>query len=362
MSVEESKVAPRVEMDDYPIIDLSNYLNKTEEASWKQDCQTISKLLNEYGFLIVRDPRVDHKENDTFLDMLEQYYNQDEEVKKSDVRSELHYQVGITPTRTERARDHCHTYNKLKEQPQTECPPELDNKLRFFWRMGEQPPQTEFQQLNADPVIPVGFPQWAEVMNKWGSLMLAAVGTVSEMMALGWDLPVDAFTKLQKYAPHLLGPTGSDLGKFNVPGTLLASYHYDLNFLTIHGRSRFPGLSVWARDGSKIKVKVPQGCLLLQAGKQLEWLTGGYVLAGFHEVVVAEETLGAIEKAKAEGRPLWRVSSTLFGHIASDQVLEPLGKFANDDSLSKYPPTKAGKQVQDELAAIKLGKGEIASN
>lgn len=29
---------------------------------------------------------------------------------------------------------------------------------------------------------------------------------------------------------------------------------------------------------------MPDGCLLVQAGKQLERLTGGHVLAGFHEV------------------------------------------------------------------------------
>lgn len=31
-------------------------------------------------------------------------------------------------------------------------------------------------------------------------------------------------------------------------------------------------------------MSVPDGCLLVQAGKQLERLTGGHVLAGFHEV------------------------------------------------------------------------------
>lgn len=32
------------------------------------------------------------------------------------------------------------------------------------------------------------------------------------------------------------------------------------------------------------QVRIPEGCLLLQAGKQMEWLTGGAVKAGFHEV------------------------------------------------------------------------------
>lgn len=81
----------------------------------------------------------------------------------------------------------------------------------------------------------------------------------------------------------------------------------DLNFLTIHGRSRFPGLYIWLRDGRRAAVKVPEQCLLVQAGKQFEYISGGYVLAGFHEVVVAPSTQRAIEAAKAEGRSCWCV-------------------------------------------------------
>lgn len=69
--------------------------------------------------------------------------------------------------------------------------------------------------------------------------------------------------------PHLLAPTGSNLQKYGKEGTVFAGYHYDLNFLTIHGRSRFPGLSIWLRNDKKVEVKVPVGCLLIQAGKQV---------------------------------------------------------------------------------------------
>jgi len=42
-----------------------------------------------------------------------------------------------------------------------------------------------------------------------------------------------------------------------IKGTILAGYHYDLCALTIHGRSRYPGLYIWTRDGSKKAVKIP---------------------------------------------------------------------------------------------------------
>ena len=77
---------------------------------------------------------------------------------------------------------------------------------------------------------------------------------------------------------------GADLQTHHELDMCYAGYHYDLNFMTIHGKSRFPGLYVWLRNGQRIPVQIPAGCLFLQAGKQMEWLTGGYVKAGMHEV------------------------------------------------------------------------------
>lgn len=147
--------------------------------------------------------------------------------------------------------------------------------------------------------------------------------------------------------------------------TILAGFHTDLNFLTIHGRSRYPGLHIWARNtGKRIAVKIPPGnYLLVQAGKQLEHITGGLIKAGYHEVVVNQQTLEVIEKRKAQlpERPLIRISSTLFWHLSSDQDLTPiqplaeraqkfradqfnLGKDEGDEA--EYAPMKVGQQVQ----------------
>lgn len=193
-------------------------------------------------------------------------------------------------------------------------------------------------------------------MDGWGSSMLQSSKTVAKMMAIGWGMQSDTFTKMMEKAPHILGPTGSDLSKHDKNHTVLAGYHNDLNFLTIHGKSRFPGLYIWLKDGSRLAVKVPEGCLLMQAGMQLEHLTGGDVIAGFHEVVVNERTMDVIEQRKAANKTLWRVSSTLFSQIASDQLLRPIGKFANAPGAKNFPPILTGHQVQRELEAIALQK------
>jgi hypothetical protein len=84
---------------------------------------------------------------------------------------------------------------------------------------------------------------------------------------------------------------------------------------------------------TKIAVKIPPGCLLLQGGAMFEHITGGHILCGFHEVIYTEATKAAAEKAKEENlnggnRILWRVSSTLFSHLRYNVDLSPLPEMA----------------------------------
>lgn len=338
------------------VIDVAPFLQNPSSPEAIAACKQAAETLKLTSCLIIKDPRVSESDNNNFLDMMEKYYDLPHNEKMRDVHPELSYQLGATPENTEVPRDHLDKISEVSKTPNNAAhvPKGADPKWRYFWRIGERPQSTGFPELNAPPVIPEGFPQWSEVMDKWGSLMLQAIQTVAGMVAVGLELEPKTFSNLLDKGPHLLAPTGSDFGRFNKEGTVLAGFHYDLNFLTIHGKSRFPGLYIWLRDGTRVLVRVPDGCLLIQAGKQMEWLTGGAITAGFHEVVVTPETLEAIEKAKSQGRSLWRVSSTLFSHIASDKELRPLSHFANEESLKGYPPILAGHQVEEELRMIQL--------
>lgn len=340
------------------IVDVSNFLKDKASKESIQDCINVADTLKKTSCLIIRDPRVTEDDNLRFLDMMERYYEQSHEKKMKDVHPELSYQLGATPEFTEVPRDHVDKIQHLDSKNSAHIPKGADPKWRYFWRIGERPQDTKFPELNASPVIPESFPEWPQTMDKWGKLMMQSVETVAEMTAIGLDLPINTFTDILKNGPHLLAPTGSDLGRHNAVDTIFAGYHYDLNFLTIHGKSRFPGLYIWLRDGTRVLVRVPDGCLLLQAGKQLEWVTSGVITAGFHEVVVTPETVTALQKAKEASKSLWRVSSTLFAHVASDKTLVPIQKFVTNESNEKYPSILAGDQVSEELALIKLGNPE----
>ncbi|KAG9151886.1 hypothetical protein Leryth_002155 [Lithospermum erythrorhizon] len=346
-----------------PVIDLAPYLEisstKSLDSNLKNLCSEVSRTLRETGALLVKDPRCSVEDNDRFLNMMEKYFNMPDDFKCLQERPHLHYQVGVTPEGVEIPRSLVdeEMQEKLKAVPQElrpATPKGPDRKWRYMWRIGPRPSNTRFKELNSEPVIPDGFPEWKETMDSWGYKMISAVEAVAEMAAIGFGLEKDAFTSLMRQGPHLLAPTGSDLGRHGQEGTVFAGYHYDLNFLTIHGRSRFPGLSIWLRNGQKVEVKVPVGCLLVQTGKQIEWLTGGDCIAGMHEVVVTSRTTDAIKLASEQNRSLWRVSSTLFAHIASDAILNPLGHFADSSLASKYPPISAGEFVEQELAVINL--------
>ena len=83
-------------------------------------------------------------------------------------------------------------------------------------------------------------------------------------------------------------------------------------------------------------------------------LTGGYITCGFHEVIYTDEVEAAKNRAISQGRIPWRVSSTLFSHIRSDVILEPLGRFATEEAKTKYKPISAIDHVLNELKDIKL--------
>lgn len=353
----ENARSPRV-LDRLPVYDLGAYL-RGEPAD--ETAVAIARCLSETGCLVIRDFRVNTADNEAFLNMMERYFEQPTEVKLLDARPSCHYQVGVTPEGIEVPRctmdpDCAATVSQQPLEHRATLPTGPDPKWRYFWRLGSRNEGTAYEELNTEPnVLPAGFPEWQDAMDRWGNKMLAALHTTSELLAMGLGLSKDAITSLMDKGPHLLGPTGVDLGHHTQAKQSFAGFHYDLNLLTIHGKSRFPGLYIWLADGRRIPVRIPDGCLLLQAGKQLEWLTAGHIKAGMHEVICSKETRAAAEAAKAKGQSMWRVSSTVFGHVASHQILRPLGDhFPALPSAARYPAMTAGDYVEQELSVIAL--------
>ncbi|KAI5917179.1 Clavaminate synthase-like protein [Camillea tinctor] len=376
---------------DLPIIDLDIFLTQPRSSpAVRAECAKAAQALITYGALVLHDGRVSEGDNTAFLDLLEDYFAQPRAELARDERPELGYQVGVTLENTEKPKCAVDApcLDVIRRLAPDQRPLDIaghqpDPKCRFFWRMGEQAPYaTQFPALNARNVVPEAEgirERWTPVMEKWGSSMKSAVTGLAEMAAVGLGLPAETFSDAGRYGPHLLAPTASDLTKYGALDTILAGFHTDLNFLTIHGRSRYPGLHIWARNtGRRIAVKIPSTStstsgtyLLVQAGKQLEHLSGGLIKAGYHEVIVNAATLAAVARRRVEqpDRPLVRISSTFFWHLASDYDLAPLPALAerarqvrgeqlglgrDEGEEVVYESMKVGQQVQNELKHIAL--------
>lgn len=161
-----------------------------------------------------------------------------------DIFPQYDFQVGATPEFAEKARD-------LKEvtatyvngyKAETPSPPPYDAKWRYLYSIGD---------VAGDAVpnkLPEDFPEFKTTVEAWGEHMINGCFTVAEMAAIGMGLERQTFSSMMKRGPHKLAPTGSDLTRYDL-GTVFAGFHYDFNFLTIHGKSRYPGLFAWLRSG-----------------------------------------------------------------------------------------------------------------
>lgn len=171
---------------DLPIIDLDVYRsNPLSSSAAQEECARAARALITYGALVLHDSRVSESDNETFLDLLEDYFAQPAETLKRDERPELGYQVGVTLENTEKPKcavdEPCLDVIErlaLAERPLDISGHQPDPKCRFFWRMGEPAPYaTQFPGLNAENVIPEVLAireRWTPVMETWGKSMKSA--------------------------------------------------------------------------------------------------------------------------------------------------------------------------------------------
>jgi isopenicillin N synthase-like dioxygenase len=107
-----------------PVIELAPFLEciKNGEAQITpeafKECLKVVQCLHKFGLLTVRDPRVDYKDNDTYVDMMEEFFAKagakfEKGENVEEIRPDCNYQVGATPHGIEIARDHSEKIKSL---------------------------------------------------------------------------------------------------------------------------------------------------------------------------------------------------------------------------------------------------------
>jgi isopenicillin N synthase-like dioxygenase len=335
-----------------PHISIESFVSENKVC--QETAESIVAALRDYGCVAIKDPRVNLNSNTEFVNMMSSYFNSrskmlSEGQEIDEMYPEFGYETGITPEFTERARKHFDTIASLREEhwPLTPQPPPKDSKWRYMYKVGDRKDSEDFAMPK---VVPKDYPQFEQLSDEWSNSMVQTLFSVSQLLAIGLGLEKNSFLDKMLRGAHILGPTGSDIEKYDVD-TILAGFHYDFCMLTIHGKSNYPGLFIWLRDGTKLPVVLEDGYLLIQSGLELEMFTGGLIKAGMHEVTITQKAKDILEERKKMNIPNanWRVSSTVFGHVEHDCVIEPLGHFATEENLKKYPPITGLDLMKREL-------------
>lgn len=340
-------------MTQVPRVLIQSYLEDPSSAAAREACAVVAAALRDIGVVRLVHPRNDLALTQRLRDRSVDFYRLPVEEKRKMDRPDTGRNCGWSPPFTEKPgpREAARARIAPDQAPLPLLGP--DPKERYMMPIGPAPMRTDFAAYNLkEPVYPEGFADWVRDAQTWGLQSLEIVFALIRMATIGLGVEdAELFTRLMEGGPHVFGPTGCDLSLHGKPGTVIAGFHTDMGFGTIHAPSNSPGLRVWTRDLQRIDVAMEPDELLFQAGRQFEICTGGVVLAGFHEVVATERMRPLIEREQAQGKVPWRVSVTMFNHVASDQMLEPKGVFDTPEARELYRDDimLAGERMRRQL-------------
>mmetsp|Transcript_10299 Transcript_10299/g.20060 ORF Transcript_10299/g.20060 Transcript_10299/m.20060 type:complete len:323 (+) Transcript_10299:283-1251(+) len=305
-------------LDIAPFIDYFNSHSPASElpAELSDMCRQLMESFHHTGIVFVRDPRVNEQDNQDFIDVMQRFYTE------------------------------------LAAKAESEPDGKPLSEGRILWCVKSDGDPVDFPNW-----FPENIPEFKERLDKWGATLLSSLKTVTLMVERGLGIEPGTISSRFANANHMLNPSGFDLN-LRGPGSVLTTIHYDMSFITVHGNSRFPVFTVWLRDGRTVDVEIPEGLLMFQAGMIFEYMTGGYALAGHHIVTHSEKTAEVVERARADGKSLWKINSSMFGNIQQDQTielipgLEHLYSASVADTRAKYPTLSLNGFTRRESKAL----------
>ena len=78
MAASPNKQRPQPDLDfdfmEPPVIEMEAFLDRSNSERWNEECRKLAFSFHKFGICVVRDPRVNHQDNDTYIDMVENYF------------------------------------------------------------------------------------------------------------------------------------------------------------------------------------------------------------------------------------------------------------------------------------------------
>lgn len=253
-------------------------------AAWTEGrdrafARELVRACHEVGFFVLVDHPIDREAMDEYFDMVRAFFELPPEVKAQiDKRNSPHFrgweQVGAELT------DNRVDYREQLDLS-TENAPYPADALPAYLRIDGP------NQWLPDEALP-GFR--ATVTQMLARLEQVA-DTLMEALAVGLELPADAFTRAFGERRHSLAklitypPTP--------PGEAGVNSHHDAGFLTLLMQHGVSGLEALSPDGAWIPVPPRPGALVVNLGEMLQSMTGNYLVATTHRVIAHEPRLSS---------------------------------------------------------------------
>lgn len=338
-----------------PIVDLED-LHSPKAERRDRASAALREGFGKFGLVYIRNHGIEPDRLSQFYTSFLEFTARPVEQKQSLGGADIWFQRGWTPPDTERA-------VAAGGQPDfKECyfaaPEPVDPTARL-----------QYPEVYADNVWPEDAPEFAERYLDIGHQLHEIGLQLLRGCARALELPPYEFEAAVFGGPHLTRalrylPLSDEQ---IAAGVLWGEEHTDFNLLTLLPGGRFldadggfrsapddgSGLYLRTRataeypNGTMLRGKPPEGCIVSQVGQQLEILTGGQFLATPH----------VIKAPKSSG--LSRVSMAHFIHLGSHQTLFPLPPFRDDETVKAYsPPVLAGTYGLKTLVDIGLAPPE----
>ncbi len=342
-----------------PVVDLLD-LSSPNADRQKRAAAALLEGFGTYGLVYIRNHGIEPDQLESFYDSFIEFTDRPTEEKEELSRPEIWFQRGWTPPETEKA-------VAAGGQPDfKECyfaaPEPLDELAAM-----------EYPEIYCPNIWPTDAPDFQNRYLDIGHTLHEIGLALLRGSARALGIPPYAFEQAVYGGPHVtrslryLPLKEEQIGT----GILWGEEHTDFNLLTLLPGGRFldpegaycekpdaaGGLYLRTRAteetpaGQLVPGRPPKGCIVAQVGQELEILTGGTFLATPH-VIKAPESVGYS-----------RVSMAHFIHLHAHQILFPLEKFRNAESIRNYsPPVLAGTYGTKTLVDIGLAPAEALTS
>ncbi len=311
-----------------PVVDLHQFTQGDNEAK-QIFVEELGCAFEETGFVSVKNHGVPQEVIDQFYNLVEQFFNLPNEVKRSYEKAEYAGQRGYTSFGREHA--------KGSDAPD----------LKEFWQIGQKVEGENLSKADYPDNIEVteipdfhnlGFELYKSFENS-GRELLRAIGIHLGIGENYFDQHVhngNSILRAIHYPPIVNEPKSA----------IRAEAHEDINLITLLVGASAEGLQLLSKQNEWLNITAPEGCIVVNVGDMLQRLTNNKLRSTTHRVV----------NPPREKWHTHRYSIPFFLHPRSEMRLDCLPSCVTDSTPKAYENSSAGDYLDERLREIGFKK------